>query len=45
MKLEFQMWIGVPETVEVEEPDPQMALDFEQKTTEESEDATHAGGV
>jgi hypothetical protein len=35
----------VPETVEVEEPDPQMALDFEQKTTEESEDATHAGGV
>lgn len=28
MKLEFQMWIGVPETVEVEEPDRQMSFDF-----------------
>lgn len=45
MKLEFQMWIGVSETVEVEEPDPQMVLDFEQKTTKENEDEAHARSV
>jgi hypothetical protein len=43
--MNFEMWIYVPETVEVEEPDPQMSLDFEQKTTEESEDGTHARGL
>jgi len=43
--MKFEMWICVPETVEVEEPDPQMSLDFEQKTTKENEDGTHARGL
>jgi hypothetical protein len=43
--MKFEMCIYVPETVELEEPDPQMSLDFEQKTTEESEDAAHARSV
>ena len=26
--MKFEMWIYVPETEEVEEPDPQMSFDF-----------------